>query len=269
MRRSGVQIFPGAFLIQKMRINFFEEFPTKENLRKLSLVDFPTTVYAAARNIKEFERIKRDCSKYMYVQEVAYWPVLKPEEGYWFSAFSSTEGIERTIKELTKNERPLTVLWDAELPMLKKPLMISNIKSFFRNKKLILDFLKNAPNYNIKIATAEYPIKNKLMNKLFKMSAVKFGQNDFKHDKILMAYSSLMKNISINGHIALFRKLFKSFQLGIGLTAAGIQGNEPLMSDEQLERDLKEASSSGIKEIVIFRLGGLNKQNIKIIKKYV
>jgi hypothetical protein len=252
-----------------MKISFFEEFPTKVNLAKLKLIDFPTKVYAAAKSMKEFERIKKDCSKYMYMQEVCYWPVLREEEGYRFSAFSDTEGIKRTIKELEKNEKPLTVLLDAELPILKKSLIPNKLKNAIKNKKIIMDFLKNAHNHNIKLVTLEYPIKNKLLNKLFGLSATRFSQDDFKHEKILVAYSSLMKNASIKPLIQSFKGKYKNFKLGIGLLAKGIAGNEPVMGTEQLRRDLRAAKFSGIKDVVIFRLGGLTKSNIKIVKRYV
>ncbi|MBW2981056.1 hypothetical protein KY360_06590 [Candidatus Woesearchaeota archaeon] len=252
-----------------MKINFFEEFPTKVNLSRLKLVDFPTKIYAAAKSMKEFERIKKDCSKYMYAQEVCYWPVLHEEEGYWFSALSDTAGIKRALHELEKNKSPLIVLWDAELPTLKKSLIINQLKNILKNKKLIMNFLENAHKHNIKIVTAEYPTKNNLMNKLFGFLAVKFNQSDFKHEKILMAYSSLMKNAPIKPCVQSFKRQYKNFQLGIGLTAAGIAGNEPVMAPEQLERDLKAAKSMGIKEVTIYRLGGIDKRNIKTIKKYV
>lgn len=251
-----------------MRISFFEEFPTKVNLSKLKLVDFPIKLYAAAKSMKEFNRIRKDCSKYMYVQEVCYWPVLREEEGYWFSAFSDTEGLKRTIKELEKNDEQLTVLWDAELPLLAKQLILSQAKNFFKNKKLIMDFLENAHKSRIGIVTVEYHSKNQFINNLLKFSAVKFSQKDFKHEKILMAYSSMMKK-EIKPFIQSFNKKYKTFQLGIGVLAKGIAGNEPVMTSEQLDKDLKSARLAGVKEVVIYRLGGLTKSNIKIVKKHV
>ncbi|MFC1705168.1 hypothetical protein ACFLZ6_02475, partial [Nanoarchaeota archaeon] len=145
----------------------------------------------------------------------------------------------------------------------------NQLKNRSKNIKIIKDFLKNAADYKIKIVTAEYPIKNKILNKLGKSSGVKFTQKDFKHEKILMAYSSMLGNKPIKSLIQSFKKQYKNFTLGLGLLATGIHGNEPVMSSEQLARDLKDARSAGIKEVVIFRLGGLTKSNIKIIKKYV
>lgn len=250
-----------------MRVNFFEEFPTKINLAKLKLVDFPTRLYAAAKSMKEFERIKQDCSKYMYVQELAYWPVLREEEGYWFSAFSDTEGIKRTINELEKNEKPLIVLWDSELPLINKKLIFTNAKSVLKNKKLILNFLRNAHKYHIKITTAEYAVRNNPLHKLLKSFAVAFD-NEIQHEKILMTYSSMMKR-PIKPYIEAFKKKYKKFQLGLGVIATGILGNEPIMTDEQLKNDLKTAKSLDIKEVTIYRLAGINKRNIKIIKNFV
>ena len=47
-----------------MKISFYEEFPTKENLDKISLIDFPTKLITAAKNLKEFYSINNKIKKY-------------------------------------------------------------------------------------------------------------------------------------------------------------------------------------------------------------
>jgi len=39
-----------------MQIEFYEEFPSKENLSKLKLIKFPTKIFIAAKSIKEFKK---------------------------------------------------------------------------------------------------------------------------------------------------------------------------------------------------------------------
>ena len=56
--------------------------------------------------------------------------------------------------------------------------------------------------------------------------------------------------------------------VALGTIAVGITGNEPILNPEELARDLKIAKNNGINEVVIFRLGGLNKEYVDVIKKY-
>jgi hypothetical protein len=39
-----------------MRVNFFEEFPNSVSLSKAKLIDFPSTIFIAAKSFKEFKK---------------------------------------------------------------------------------------------------------------------------------------------------------------------------------------------------------------------
>jgi hypothetical protein len=41
-----------------MKINFFEEYPTEENMKKLDMIDWPAMVFIAASSIKDFESLR-------------------------------------------------------------------------------------------------------------------------------------------------------------------------------------------------------------------
>mgnify|MGYP001569101821 CR=1 FL=1 len=60
-----------------------------------------------------------------------------------------------------------------------------------------------------------------------------------------------------------------NFVVALGTIAVGINGNEPILSPKELDRDLKIMKSNGISDAVVFRLGGLNKKYIDVIKEYV
>lgn len=105
-----------------MKINFFEEFPTEENFRKLKLVNFETTVFVAAHSLVEFKELEQKVEKVSPMVEVAYWPIL--EKSYWISPFSENEEIKRLMVDFEKNKqrKGLKVLLDLEFPMMNKKL---------------------------------------------------------------------------------------------------------------------------------------------------
>ncbi|GAI15541.1 unnamed protein product [marine sediment metagenome] len=58
--------------------------------------------------------------------------------------------------------------------------------------------------------------------------------------------------------------------IGLGCIAVGISGRTPLFQNPgELDRDLSILKGNKVKEAVIFRLGGLNKRYLRIIKKYL
>jgi hypothetical protein len=261
-----------------MKINFYEEFPKKENLDKIKLINFPTNLIITSKSINEFKSIKNKIKNYKNkkISDVIYWPNLDEKEGYWFSAFSKHSALKRTINELKNNNKNLTIMWDAELPMLRKSLFFTQLLNYFKNKKLINEFFSNAKNYNIEILTSEYPLENKFFRKILsKLFIVSFDSNIYNNKKIAMLYTSFFKkhkNIEkyLENQIITGKKLYKNnFMVALGCIAPGILGNEPLLNPRELERDLRIMKKNNIKEVVIFRLGGLNKEYIKTIKKFL
>ena len=52
-----------------------------------------------------------------------------------------------------------------------------------------------------------------------------------------------------------------------GTIAVGIQENEPILSAKQLEKDLTTAKKHKCREVIIFRLGGLNEKYVKVLER--
>lgn len=260
-----------------MKINFYEEFPTKENLDKIKLIDFPTKLIVATKSLEEFYSKQNKIKQYKNknIKEVIYWPILDKDEGYWFSAFTENSALKKIINELQQNKKPLTIMWDAELPLYKS-LILKQLFNYFRNRKLILNFFNNAEKYKIKILTSEYPLESKfLRNLLFDLFLISFDTKKYNNKKIAMLYTSFLKNHPsienfLEKQINIGKKYFgNDFMVALGTIAIGINGNEPILTPEELERDLEIVKNNEINEVVIFRLGGLNKEYIKAIKKYL
>jgi len=59
-----------------MQIEFYEEFPSKENLKKLKLIKFKTRIFIAAKSIKEFKKFEKIAKKIKKDIGVIYWPII-------------------------------------------------------------------------------------------------------------------------------------------------------------------------------------------------
>ncbi len=253
-----------------MRIDFFEEFATKENLDKLKLIDFPSTLYVSAGSMEEFKAVKKRITAINRKIEVGYWPVLK--ESYWVSPFSYSRELKGLYSDLSGNRKktPLKILLDLELPFLKKRLFFLNLFSFFKNKRLIRKLFLESRKLNLSIFTAEYPVVNE---KKLEFLGISYSIEEHPHKKIIMFYSSIIRNKFLENRFKQnIEKIHKEFgekiQVGLGTIAKGILGNEQILSSKGLDRDLSYFNALGVKNVVIFRLGGLNNEYVKIIKKY-
>jgi len=255
-----------------MRIDFFEEFPTEQNLDKARLINFNSTIYLAARSIKEFEGYEKQLKKINPSLEPAYWPIL--EKSYWISPFSYGYELENLTKELRehnqKSSRPLKVLIDLELPLDKKLILI-NLPFYFKNRRLIKELFRKQKQFKIEISTAECALINRLTQKKLELEGISYSLKKHPHEKIIMFYPSMVKKEftieKIRKYIVKKHKEHKgSLSIALGTIAIGIKGNEPILSLDNFEKEIIFLKKTRIKRAVIFRLGGLNKKYLNILK---
>ena len=162
-----------------MQIDFYEEFPTKENLEKLKLIKFKVRLFVAAKSLERFKELEKQIKKIKKNVEVAYWPIIK--NSYWISPFSNTKDLKETFKQLDKiNNR---ILIDLELP-LKRKMILKNFFSFPKNKKLIKKFLEKNKH---RITAAEYP--SSLILSLLKILGLDY---EIDYEKNPMLYTSMI-----------------------------------------------------------------------------
>ncbi|RMF06261.1 hypothetical protein D6764_02590, partial [Candidatus Woesearchaeota archaeon] len=121
----------------------------------------------------------------------------------------------------------------------------------------------------------EYPIANRRIQKKMEWLGVSYPQSKYKHKRIIMYYSSMIKNKKaremIKKNIAEMageRENEEVLQAGLGTIAKGILGNEPVLKPQELDKDLSFCRENGIRTAVIFRLGGLNEGYMRIINKH-
>ncbi|MEK6833334.1 MAG: hypothetical protein AABY32_04765 [Nanoarchaeota archaeon] len=243
-----------------MKIQFYEEFPDKTNLKKLKLIKFPTKIFIATKSIPEFKKYEKIVKNYKKDLEVAYWPIV--ENSYWISPFSNTRDLVELFNKLEKIKNPLLI--DLELPLRKRWRMyVKNIFSFKRNKRIIKNFLNKNKS---RITTAEYPFA--FVSKFMKFLGLNYNLN---YERSIMWYSSMFPNYFNN---KVKKNLIKiknksNYSISLGTIAIGILGNEPILSSENLEKDLEFIKKCGFNKVIIFRLEGINKDYIKVLNKFV
>jgi len=240
-----------------MKIDFYEEFPNEGNLEKLKLIEFKTKLFVAAKSLKKFQELEREVKRINNKVECAYWPIVK--NSYWISPFSNNRDLIELFNEL--NKCPNHLLIDLELPLNKK-LIWKSIFSYFKNRKLIKDFLEKNQN---RITTAQFP--SSIISLFIKILGLDYKVNI---EKSFMWYSSMnpkMMNKNIKNNLIKLKNK-NNYSISLGTIAIGILGNEPILSPENLKKDLEFVEKAGFNKIVIFRLGGLNKDYIRVINKF-
>jgi len=243
-----------------MKIEFYEEFPDKESLEKLKLIKFPSKLFIAAKSIKEFKKYEKIAKSHKKNLEIAYWPIVK--NSYWISPFSNTKDLIELFSKLNNIDNPLLI--DLELPLKNKwKMYIKNIFSFRKNKRLIKIFLERNRK---RTTTAEYPFA--FISNFMKLLGLNYNLN---YERSVMWYSSMFSRYFNNkvkkNLIGLKNK--SNYSISLGTIAIGILGNEPILSPKNLERDLEFVKKNGFNKVVIFRLGGLDKDYINILNKYI
>lgn len=282
-----------------MRIDFCAEFAShfinkSDDIKKVELIDFSSTIYVAAYSLEEFRALKEkiyEINKNNTELEVGYVPLL--EKSYFIHPFVYTYELENLIEELQNRNQSekLKVLIDLE-PFFYEVDLIEKFFSFGKNKRLIQYILENADEYNIEIFTAELSASNlfcstKIGQKFLELIGVSYPLNKYPHKKIVMFYSSTfdvyLERYGINSSlIKMFyvnkiksfivhnsKKYGQRFQVALGCTATGITGKDPLLSPEDLDKDLNFLYKNGIKTAIIYRLGGLNESYLEVIKRYL
>ena len=149
------------------------------------------------------------------------------------------------------------------MPLTNWKLCLKNSFRFRKNKRIIKIFIEENKE---RITTAEYPFT--FVSRMMKGLGLNY---DTKCERSIMWYSSMIPN-KLNNKIKENLKQIKNkenYSISLGAIAIGILGNEPILPHKNLKKDLEFVNGLGFKKIVIFRLGGLNKEYLKVINKFI
>ena len=257
-----------------MRIHFFEEFPSPEHLEKAALLTFPATIFLAAERLDKFDRLAEQLRSINPLCEAAYWPLH--QRSYWLSPFAEAADLLELREQLCAHQgEPLKVLFDLELPLLRAHLFLKNLPYFFRNKRMLLEMFEEFDHSsNIRIHTADYPVLFGWMQGLWERLGIAVGWEKFAHSRILMCYSSVLSMSWALKRASQFNAMYAKewgsrMQVGLGTIATGVFGNERVIPPEELQRELLRCELAQVQEVVIFRLGGLNEDYLRVMDPFV
>ncbi|HAA55021.1 MAG TPA: hypothetical protein DCE42_09700, partial [Myxococcales bacterium] len=253
-----------------MQIDFFEEFPTVENLEKLSLLESPCTVYLAAHSVDEFRQLTAPWREKAPHISWSFWPLLP--DSYWISPFSFPSELRQLVEDLQRpHEEGLEILLDLELPLRAPRLFWKNARHFLRNRRHIRGVFEDASRHHIQIATAEYPLFGSFFQGLLNQLGLAYDAHT-QHHTILMFYTSIiptfLHKLSQRSLLHYCKHTQHPVKVGLGTIATGIFGNEPILTPSSLRADLQFLQTHGIHQAVIFRLGGLDDEYMDVIRSF-
>lgn len=88
-----------------------------------------------------------------------------------------------------------------------------------------------------------------------------------------MLYSSALKVFDKGNYFRTIirenKNKYQKYTVALGLIGLGEDKTASIISPLDLDQDLHVAKEEGIKEATIYRLGGLNKEYLKVIEKYL
>ncbi len=253
---------------------FFEEDPHNPEVQeKASLLKFPTILFLAANSLEEFYSLRE---RYLEINpdlEIAWWPIFK---SVWLSPFTRPEEIKKIISDLLlkkEKDEKLKMLLDLELPFLRPQYFIIGLFYFIKSKKLIAELIKKAEKINVEIFSFEYHPHIFIFPKLLEILGLTFLELSCDYKRIVAAYTSSVplgfRQIIKKSVLYAWRKKKREMFVGVGLLAPGRINIERRISVKGIEKDIKYFLKRGIDKFAFFRLGGLNRNYLEVIKKYL
>lgn len=253
-----------------MRIDFLEEYPLEAaNLAPAALWPHAARVYLATRRYDDFRACAQRLVSVNPLMQAAWWPLLG--QSYWFSPWSHPQELADFIdvldRERTGAQDRLAVLIDLELPTLRPTLLLRHLAGHRRARALLTEIFQRAPDWNIELATAEYPAFGGLNRRVWERLGISLDRRWPVRRRYIMYYPTLIPRVF---HCAVRRHIGRearaggdSYALALGPIARGALGNEVLRSPGDLAGDLAFARRCGIEGVGIFRLGGLNPEFLR------
>lgn len=197
-------------------------------------------MYIASPCYEEFKEIKKSLPVY----EVIWWMTLPRFVGYWISPFTPKNHMVKLFKDIKKTEDK--AMLDIEYPLLAPWLFLTQIIRFQDNNESLCQLISELGEKIILCENA--------------------GNNlcDTKCGKIWMCYTSLIVGTNNRKRKVLsgfceegVTRWGKNFKIGLGCIGKGILKVEPQLSVMELKRNLYTAHECGVKEAIIYRLGGV------------
>jgi hypothetical protein len=259
-----------------MQFNYFEEFPTDENLEKARDLKGPGIIFLACPDLLTFMERAEKLSKINGSLKAGYWPVL--DGSYWISPFGLSSELDRLSVEIASGEID-TMLFDLELPLLEKSMFLSGLSGFSINKQKIRSLFREARKMSVSVYTAEYPATGPVMHALFRLLGISYPDKEgTEHIKIIMFYPNSLLKLGFprfalkrmkNYITKLTRKYPSRIEVGLGTIGKGKITRESTLNPEELSEQIKYFSEHRTEAITLFRLGEMTPEHFEVAAMHI
>jgi hypothetical protein len=247
-----------------IRIGLYEEFPVPWRLDKLQHVDFPVSLAIATTLRTEFLELRQTVmQQYPVVREVYFWPLLPPAEGYYPGAWSNAAG----VKQLAQDAENLPTLWDLEMPPNLQGFALNN---WWQNRTFLDDWLH----------TRKHPVHiwrshtSMGLNPLFlRLMAMHYDPQKYPMVSLHLDLYMTGAGLSSDDVARILRcgveQYGERFIPSFGVLDDGEGSKEIFIPPDTLRRNLQLAHETGVSEIWLFGVNGLNTEYLDALRETI
>lgn len=246
-----------------VHVGLYEEFPNPWRLAKLEQIDFPVSLAVAAPTRDTFlqlrESIQRD---YPQVRRVFFWPLLTAEEGYYPGPLSDPQAVCRVMAEATD----LPVLWDLELPPGLKHVS-SPFSSLPQNRAATAAWLRGRTQpVHIWRSYANFGLNPWLL----RLAGLHYDPLDYPAVSLHLDLYTTGAGQSEEGLQRLMRQGVTAYGArfipSLGVLNDGEGSPSQFIPPDTLRRNLRIARASGVSEVWLFGVNGLNDAYLQAVR---
>jgi hypothetical protein len=243
-----------------IRVGLYEEFPSPGRLAKLRYIDFPVTLAVAAPSRGAFLTLRAMIlHRYPQVREVYFWPLLAKREGYYPGTWSDAAALRRVAADA----EGLPVLWDLEMPPdLAHPSLVS-----WPWNRVWLDQWLQARTEPVHIWRSHASMG---LDPLFlRLMGMHFDPLDYPQVSLHLDLYATGAGLPREQMARILRcgveRYGSRFIPAFGVLNDGHASDDKFVPLETLERDLRLARQTGVAELWLFGVNGLNDAIVKTL----
>jgi hypothetical protein len=244
-----------------LEVHLCEEEPNLQNLEPASLVRFAATVFLAAPNRAAFERARDLLHQSNSNLRAGWW--VQPARSLMISAFADADELNAARSELHAMPAGQPVLLDLEVPFWDPKRLVHRPSDLRRTAGAFALLVATVQRHH-ELWTAEWPPPGVDWPTCLRLTMPSASE------RVYMLYSTMMPRW---WQYLLARRLQRRFRsepgiVGIGTLAPGIAGGDPVLTPEQLRRDLWQALQIGARGVVAYRLAGLTPEHAAVFEEF-
>jgi hypothetical protein len=247
-----------------VKVGLYEEFPNPWRLAKLRQLDFPVTLAVAARSRAEFLDLRETIRQtYPQVREVYFWPLLRPEEGYYPGAWSAPQGVQRLIDDADD----LPLLWDLEIPRGAIHLRDLTLAHWWANRPTLARFFAE---HSQPVHIWRTHVSMGLNPAFMRLIAMHFDPADYPQVRLHLDLYTTGAGQNADELTRILRcsveRYGTRFIPSFGVLNDGEGPAEIFIPPDTFRRNLRLARAAGVSEIWIFGANGLNSDYLAALR---